>query len=62
MTCITYVIQKLRERERRLKTYKYRKHHPDGSATDHKTLKDARAEPLRLDPLQTFFGMEKHHD
>jgi hypothetical protein len=62
MTCITYVIQKLRERERRLKTYKYRKLHPDGSATDHKTLKDARAEPLRLDPLQTFFGMEKHHD
>jgi len=62
MTYITYVIQKLRERERRLKTYKYRKHHPDGSATDHKTLKDARAEPLRLDPLQTFFGMEKHHD
>jgi molybdopterin-guanine dinucleotide biosynthesis protein len=62
MTCITYVIQKLRERERRLKTYKYRKHHPDGSATDHKTLKDASAEPLRLDPLQTFFGMEKHHD
>ena len=62
MTCITYVIQKLRERERRLKTYKYRKNHPDGSATDHKTLKDARAEPLRLDPLQTFFGMEKHHD
>ena len=62
MTCITYVIQKLQERERRLKTYKYRKHHPDGSATDHKTLKDARAEPLRLDPLQTFFGMEKHHD
>ena len=62
MTCITYVIQKLRERERRLKTYKYRKHHPDGNATDHKTLKDARAEPLRLDPLQTFFGMEKHHD
>jgi molybdopterin-guanine dinucleotide biosynthesis protein len=62
MTCITYVIQKLRERERRLKTYKYRKHHPDGSATDHKTLKDARAEPLRLDPIQTFFGMEKHHD
>jgi len=62
MTCITYVIQKLREKERKLKTYKYRKHHPDGSATDHKTLKDARAEPLRLDPLQTFFGMEKHHD
>ena len=62
MTCITYVIQKLRERERRLKTYKYRKHHPDGSATDHKTLKGARAETLRLDPLQTFFGMEKHHD
>jgi molybdopterin-guanine dinucleotide biosynthesis protein len=62
MTCITYVIQKLRERERRLKTYKYRKHHPDGSATDHKTLKDARAEPLHLDPIQTFFGMEKHHD
>ena len=62
MTYITYVIQKLRERERRLKTYKYRKHNPDGSATDHKTLKDARAEPLRLDPLQTFFGMEKHHD
>ena len=62
MTCITYVIQKLRERERRLKTYKYRKHHPDDSATDHKTLKDARAEPLQLDPVQTFFGMEKHHD
>jgi len=62
MTCITYVIQKLQEKERKLKTYKYRKHHPDGSATDHKTLKDARAEPLRLDPLQTFFGMEKHHD
>ena len=62
MTCITYVIQKLQERERRLKTYKYRKHHPDGSATDHKTLKAARAEPLRLDPLQTFFGMEKRYD
>ena len=62
MTCITYVIQKLRERERRLKTYKYRKHHPDGSTTDHKTLIAARAEPLRLDPLQTFFGMEKHYD
>ena len=62
MACITYVIRKLQERERKLKTYKYRKHHPDGSTSDHKTLKDARAEPLRLDPLQTFFGMEKEND
>ncbi len=62
MTCITYVIQKLQEHERRLKTYKYRKHHPDGSTSDHKTLKAARAEPLHLDPIQTFFGMEEPND